>query len=100
MNPFIRLLEAPVQTLTLLGYLIIMTGIILLGLSYTLRRGTTLAAATAREYRQGRGPYQEWWGEWGDGWVPPAGWTVDAMKVLGVVTVLVWALATVAYMVS
>lgn len=100
MNPFIRLLQDPVTTLTIAGYLITMTAITLLGLSYTLREASKLAVLSTREHRRGSGPYEEWWGEYADGWIPPASWTIRAAKVVFVSVLLVWALATIAYMVT
>lgn len=99
-NPFIQLLERPVETLTFTGYAIIMLGIAVLGSSYIIRVGSRVAAATERPYRQGRGPYGEWWGEFGDGWLPPEDWVRDAATVAAVAVVMVWALATVVHMVG
>lgn len=100
MNPFIELVERPVETLTLAGYALAMLAITLGGLSYTLREGTKLYLLGTKEHRRGSGPYEEWWGDWADGWIPPASWVIRAWKTAAVGIAVVWALATVAYMVN
>jgi hypothetical protein len=100
MNPFIELLERPVATLTLAGYALAMLALTLGGLSYVLREGTKLYVLAEREHRRGSGPYEEWWGDWADGWIPPAAWVVRAWKTALVAILCVWALATVVYMVG
>ena len=96
-NPFIQLLERPVETLTLAGYFISMVAIALLGLSYVLREGAMVAILAGRDHRRGAGPYDSWWGEWADGFVPPAAWVLRATKVIFVAVFMLWALATVVY---
>lgn len=94
-NPFISLLQDPIQTLTLAGYATLMLTITLGGLAYTIRVGFKLIVTADRQHRQ-----RNWWGTTASGWVPPEEWLADAAKLTIVVALLCWALATIVYMVT
>lgn len=98
MNPFIRLLTDPIHTLTLTGYGLLMLILVIGGLSHILRKGVVVLAASTYEHRRRKdNQYDEWWGEWAGGYIPPGGWLRDAAGVLLAGVGMMWALATIVY---
>jgi hypothetical protein len=96
-NPFVALAEDPVGTLAWLGYTLLMLGIVILALPWSVRKSAWLYA----RYRQNRAG-DRWWsfGDSNVGYIPPAGWLSQAFFVLFVLAVTAWALGALAWLVG
>lgn len=96
-NPFIELARSPVATLAWLGYLLAMTGVVILAVPWAVRKTAWLVA----RYRIDR-TSDTWWsfGEGNRGYIPPAGWLLNAAAVVFVLAVAAWAMGSLVWLVG
>lgn len=94
-NPFIELARNPVATLAWLGYLLLMLGIVVLAVPWSVRKTAWLIA----RYQQNRRS-DSWWSftDRPNGYIPPAGWLAWAFSVCLVLAVSAWALGSVVWL--
>ena len=96
-NPFVELARDPVASLAWLGYLLLMIGVVVLAVPWSVRKVAWLVA----RYYQNRAS-DSWWsfGDRRHGYIPPAGWLAHAFSVCLVVALSAWALGTVVWRLS
>lgn len=87
-NPFIRLWEAPVETLTLTGYALGLTCLVFVTLAACYRNGLTII--THWEHKRP----QDW------EYVPPAGWLLRVAAIPLVLMLDVWAVAAIIWLLT
>jgi len=96
LNPFIRFAVDPVGTLVAVGYALVLLGLILASLWWSLRKAGTLAT----RYKKNRHTDKWWSGPLDIGIVPPPDWTATAVGILFVWAVTLWAVSALIWVVG
>ena len=87
-NPFIRLFEAPAETLTLAGYVLLLTALVFLTLAACWRNAMVVRVQFQKNY-----PHS-----WK--WDPPTSWLLRVAAIPFVLMVDVWAVAAIITLVT
>lgn len=96
-NPFIELFRRPIFVLSWLGYLLVMVGIVVLLVPWSVRKAAKLVNAYLRDRMS-----DDWWsfGDTRKGYIPPTDWLLSAFWVVFVLGIAAWALGTVVWLVG
>lgn len=95
-NPFIELARDPVGTLALLGYALVLLGVAMASLWWSLRTGAKLVVQWQR-----RGRTDDWWsGPFEIGVVPPPSWTAWAVAVVFVWAITAWSVSALVWVIG
>jgi len=95
-NPFIELARDPVGTLALAGYALVLVGIAMSSLWWSLRTAGKLGTQWQRNHHT-----SEWWsGPFEIGVVPPPKWSAWAVVVVFVWAITLWAVSALVWVIG
>jgi len=95
-NPFIEFAVDPVGALAWVGYALLLVGIVLMALWWSLRKLGTLAV----QYRKNSHTDAWWSGPFDIGIVPPPQWTASLSAVIFVWAVTAWAISALFWLIG
>jgi len=95
-NPFIELAQDPIGTLAVVGYALVLFGLILAATWWSLRKVGILA----NRYQKNRHSDAWWSGPFDIGIVPPPDWTATAVMILFVWAITLWALSALVWVIT